>query len=69
MKFMLFDMREYCDDCCAVYTKITCVTKFRNAVTPFLSDSAFRKEDHDVKGQRFCPTVHSARKIMMSKVS
>ena len=48
---MLFDMRVYCDDCCAVYTKVTGVSKFEKAVTPFLSESTFSTEDDEVKGQ------------------
>ena len=48
---MLFEMREYYDDCCAVYTKVTGVTKFKKALTPFLSESAFSKENDEVKGQ------------------
>ena len=40
LEFMLFDMREYTDDCCAIYTKCTGIDKFKKASTPFLSDSS-----------------------------
>ena len=48
---MLFDMRENCDDCCAVYTNVTGMPKFKKAVTLVLSEIAFIKEDDEVKGQ------------------
>ena len=47
---MFFNMREYWDDCCAVYTKITRLNLFKKAVTPFLSEGAFCKADDNVKG-------------------
>ena len=61
LKFMLFDMREYTDDCCSTFSKVTGIIKFKKASTPFLSDSSLDKADDDAKGQL---GVHSSKRTM-----
>eukprot|EP00973_Karenia_brevis_P038216 5269160-Karenia_brevis.AAC.1 len=50
-KFMMFDMREYCDDCVKLYTNLTGVTSFRPARTPFLSESSLPAANDEAKGE------------------
>eukprot|EP00973_Karenia_brevis_P087983 12203542-Karenia_brevis.AAC.1 len=44
-KFMMFDMGEYCDDCIKLYTDLAGVTSFKQARTPFLTDSSLPVAD------------------------
>ena len=51
LKLMLFDMRDYCDDCSRLYTKVTGCGKFKHARTPFLPDSSCPPGDDEVAGE------------------
>eukprot|EP00973_Karenia_brevis_P031471 4341521-Karenia_brevis.AAC.1 len=61
LKVMLFDMRDYCDDCLKLYTDLTGVDKYKHATTPFLSDSLISADDDKVKGEL---GVHACRCLM-----
>ena len=51
LRLMLFDMRDYVDDCCRLYTHVTGCDKFKNVRTPFLPDSSCLPEDDEVAGE------------------
>ena len=46
-----FDMKDYCEDCLAMYTEVTGCDKFKKVLTPFCSEGSLVAADELVQGQ------------------
>ena len=48
---MVFDMYDYCIQCCKLFSDVTGTTTFRKASTPFCPDGSLLNSDDTVKGE------------------